>query len=159
MGVAGSGKTTIGKLLAERLGWQFFDADDYHPAANVAKMAQGIPLQDADRWPWLKALAGLLEGCLAEGRGAVLACSALKRAYRERLRVDAGRVRFVYLKGDHALLWQRLQQRQGHYMRAEMLRSQFAALEEPEDAWVVDAAQPEEEIVKEIAGLAAAFKE
>ena len=150
MGVAGSGKTTIGKLLAERLGWQFFDADDYHPAANVAKMAQGIPLQDADRWPWLRVLAGLVEGCLAEGRGAVLACSALKRAYRERLQVDAGRVRFVYLKGDHALLWQRLQQRQGHYMRAEMLRSQFAALEEPEDAWVVDAAQPEEEIVQDI---------
>src|SRR5919206_643957 len=97
MGVAGSGKTTIGRLLADDLGWKFYDADDFHPPANVEKMARGVPLEDADRLPWLEALRDLIRGCLERGEGAVLACSALKESYREYLLVDE-RVKLVYLK-------------------------------------------------------------
>lgn len=138
MGVAGSGKTTIGRLLAARLGWPFYDADDYHPPANIAKMSAGQPLDDADRAGWLAALAGLIAGGLAHGERGVLACSALKRAYRAALRVDEQRVRFVYLRGDFGAIQARLLAREGHFMPAALLRSQFEALEEPVDAINVD---------------------
>jgi gluconokinase len=149
MGVAGSGKTTVGTLLARELGWRFYDADDFHPRANVEKMARGVPLDDADRLPWLEVLRGLIGGCLERGEGAVLACSALKESYREHLLVD-DRVKLVYLKGDFALIQERLEGRRGHYMKPGMLGSQFAALEEPGQALQVDVASPPEEIVKTI---------
>jgi gluconokinase len=150
MGVAGSGKTTVGKGLADDLGWAFYDADDFHPPENVAKMAQGIALTDADRMPWLEALAALSRDVLAAGQSAVIACSALKRAYREVLRVDAIQVRFVYLKGDYALFLNRLRQREDHFMKPDMLRSQFDTLEAPRDALTVDADQTPEVITQNI---------
>ena len=149
MGVSGSGKTTIGSILAQQLGWIFTDADDYHPAANVEKMRNGIPLTDADRAPWLDALRSLLADWINRGTSAVLACSALKQAYREKLRVDQ-QVRVVYLKASSELLAQRLLERRGHYMKKEMLESQLATLEQPEDAVSVDASRTPEEIAQEI---------
>jgi gluconokinase len=127
MGVSGSGKTTLGKLLAERLGWRFIDADDHHPAANVAKMAAGVPLEDADRWPWLDFLHQLL----LKERNAVLACSALKEAYRQRLLDGIAEARIVYLRGGKALIAERLAARKHRYMPASLLDSQYAALEAP----------------------------
>ncbi len=141
MGVCGCGKTTIGRGVAEALGWSFLDADDFHPPANVAKMASGIPLTDEDRWPWLDRLRDELAAVNRRGEHAVLACSALKRAYRARL-AAAGDVRFVYLKGDRETIAGRLGSREGHYMPASLLDSQLAALEEPDDALVVNAALP-----------------
>ena len=149
MGVSGSGKTTVGQLLASELEWEFADGDDYHPAANVEKMRNGIPLTDADRAPWLETLRALINGWIAAGKNAVLACSALKRAYRESLRV-APEVQVVYLKGTPELLRQRLRGRVGHFMTERMLESQLAALEEPEDAVVVEVDRTSEEIVAEI---------
>ena len=137
MGVSGSGKSTVGAALAASLGWRFLDADDFHPPANVAKMAAGTPLADDDRWPWLDRLAAELTGILGRGEGAVLACSALKEAYRERL-ARAGDVRFVYLEGDQATIAQRLASRQHQYMPATLLASQFAALQPPTQAIAVD---------------------
>jgi gluconokinase len=141
MGVCGCGKTTIGEALADALGWPFFDADQFHPPANVAKMSAGHPLDDNDRWPWLDRIADELRGVLARGGNAVLACSALKEAYRARLK-RAGDVRIVYLKGDVATIAARLAVRKHEYMPATLLPSQFAALEEPTDALVVDIRQP-----------------
>lgn len=149
MGVAGSGKSTISTLLAQQLGWEFADADVYHPAANVEKMRNGIPLTDADRAPWLDALHSVIIDWIKQGTSAVLACSALKHAYRDKLRVDP-QVRVVYLKGSVELLARRLLERPGHYMKKEMLESQLATLEEPEDAVVVNATRTPEEIVQEI---------
>ena len=140
MGVCGSGKTTVGEVLAQELAWPFFDADDFHPEANVAKMASGQPLTDADRWPWLDGLAEEMQRLLARGGHAVLACSALKEVYRSRLQ-RAGDVRIVYLKGDQATIGARLAERHHKYMPASLLPSQFAALEEPADALVVDIRQ------------------
>ena len=137
MGVCGCGKTTIGEALAAELGWPFLDADQFHPDANVAKMAAGIPLDDADRWPWLDRIAAELRMILAGGGHAVLACSALKEAYRARIRA-AGDVRFVHLAGDFDTIAARLASRQHRYMPASLLSSQFAALEPPRDALVVD---------------------
>ncbi|MFO1324103.1 MAG: gluconokinase [Burkholderiales bacterium] len=137
MGVCGCGKTTVGRALADALGWPFFDADGFHPPANVAKMAAGQALDDDDRWPWLDRIADELRGVLARGGNAVLACSALKQAYRARLQ-RAGDVRIVYLKGDPATIAARLAVRKHEYMPASLLPSQFAALEEPTDALVVD---------------------
>src|SRR5258708_9853272 len=137
MGVAGTGKTTVGQLLGSELGWEFADGDDYHPAANVEKMRNGVPLSDADRGPWLEMLRGLIAGWIGAGKNAVLACSALKRAYRERLLVGP-EVQVVYLRGTPQLLTQRLRARAGHFMTERMLESQLAALEEPEDAVVID---------------------
>ncbi len=148
MGVSGCGKTTVGRALGEALGWDFFDGDDFHPPANKAKMSQGLPLNDEDRAGWLAALADLIRQRLAAGQPAVLACSALKETYRDVLRVDPRAVQFVYLKGDYDLIWERMQRRQGHYMKASMLASQFATLEEPHDAWEVDIRLPPEEMVR-----------
>ena len=148
MGVSGVGKTTIGRLVAERLGWRFIDADDHHPAANVAKMAAGIPLEDADRWPWLDALNQLLR----KEKSAVLACSALKESYRKRLLAGIAETRIVFLDGSKALIASRLAARKHRYMPASLLDSQFAALEPPVDAIRVDVAQPVEASVAAILG-------
>jgi gluconokinase len=129
-GVSGAGKTTIGKLLAERLGWKFYESDDFHPRANIEKMHRGRPLTDEDRHPWLERLREQITRSLAAREDAVLACSALKRAYRERLRVSDD-VRFVFLRGNYALIGQQLSRRRGHFMNPALLKSQFADLEEP----------------------------
>jgi len=132
MGVSGCGKTTVGEALAAHLSCPFYDGDDFHPPQNVAKMAGGIPLNDADRAPWLAILAALIQEHLDRGETAVLASSALKKRYRDQLRVN-DQVQFIYLDGDFDLIWGRMQDRQDHYMRAEMLQSQFEALEEPDE--------------------------
>lgn len=134
MGVSGSGKTTVGRALAQRLGCPFYDADDFHPSANVAKMAAGTPLNDDDRRPWLARLQQLLAAHLAAGETAVLACSALKQSYREQLRAGNAALRFIYLHGDMNTIRRRLQARENHYMAAEMLPGQFDTLEEPSPA-------------------------
>ena len=131
MGVSGSGKTTVAALLAGRLHWDFEDADDLHPAANVAKMHAGIPLTDEERWPWLRAVAGWIDASRAAGRHGVVACSALKRSYRDIIIGGRPDVRLVYLKGDRQLITGRLACRHGHFMPAGLLASQFEALEEP----------------------------
>jgi gluconokinase len=141
MGVSGSGKSSVGRALAEALGWPFFDGDDFHPPENVAKMAAGVPLTDTDRWPWLDILAAKIAAVQADCGHAVLACSALRAAYRDRIAAGArspGEVRFVYLKGDRATIAARLASRQHRYMPATLLDSQFATLEEPADALAVD---------------------
>jgi gluconokinase len=150
MGVCGSGKTTVGQALARELGWRFLDADDFHPEANVAKMARGVALIDDDRWPWFDRVVAEMRRLSAMGQHAVVACSALKQAYRDRL-ASGGGVHVVYLKGDAATIEPRLTQRKGHFMPASLLPSQFAALEEPRGAIVVDIAQPIEAQVAEIA--------
>lgn len=132
MGVSGSGKTSIGEELAARLGSAFLEGDRLHPAANVEKMAKGIPLTDDDRWPWLNAIGAEIGRHLAMGEGLVLSCSALKRAYRDRLRAAAGgRLAFVYLDGSRALLGRRMGAREGHFMPLSLLDSQLATLEVP----------------------------
>jgi gluconokinase len=142
MGVSGSGKSTVGRALAEKLGWDFFDADDFHPPENIAKMAAGIPLNDSDRTPWLAALSDQLFATLKAGRHPVLACSALKESYRERLLEGKDGVEVIYLKGSYDLLQARMASRQGHFMKPEMLKSQFATLEEPQNALVLDVSMP-----------------
>jgi gluconokinase len=152
MGVAGSGKTTVGESLAQRLGWNFYDADAFHPDENIAKMASGTPLDDADRTPWLAALHALISTSLKENRPGVLACSALKESYRQQLLAGNEEVRFVYLKGSFDLIWSRISQRKDHYMKPQMLRSQFDALEEPRNALIFDVSLSVEEIVERVAG-------
>ncbi len=142
MGVSGSGKSTVGKALAEKLGWDFFDADDFHPQANIAKMAAGIPLDDSDRTPWLAALSDQLFATLKAGRHSVLACSALKESYRKQLLNGKEGVEIIYLKGSYDLLLERMSMREGHFMKPEMLKSQFATLEEPQNALVLDISMP-----------------
>ena len=149
MGVSGAGKTTVGQLLASELRWEFADADDYHSVINIEKMREGIPLTDADRVSWLETLRALITTWIADGKNAVLACSALKRVYREELRI-ASEVQFVYLKGTPQVLHQRLHDRRGHYMTEQMLESQLATLEEPEQAVTIDGHSSTAEIVKEI---------
>lgn len=146
MGVTGSGKTTIGLKLAESLGWKYFDADDFHSPANVAKMKSGVPLNDDDRKPWLESLQRLVQGNLTNEQSAVLACSALKQSYREILLIDE-RVKLVHLKGDFDLIKARLTARSNHYMNPALLESQFQTLEEPEGALCVDIQSAPDEIV------------
>lgn len=150
MGVAGSGKTTVGEKLAAALGWSFRDADDFHPPENVAKMSAGIPLNDHDRAPWLAAIRAHIDACLARGEGSVVTCSALKAAYRRVLVADPARVKLVHLTGDFALLAARIGSRQGHFMKPAMLHSQLAALEPPPDALSVDITPPPDDIVAHI---------
>jgi gluconokinase len=149
MGVVGAGKTTIGRLLAQYPGWQFADADDFHPPSNVEKIRRGVALTDADRQPWLASIRAAIERWISEKSNVVLACSALKRTYRREL--EAGpEVRFVYLKGSPDLIADRLRSRQGHFAGAPILASQFADLEEPEAAVTVEIASTPEQIVAEI---------
>jgi gluconokinase len=149
MGVVGSGKTTIGQLLAQRLGWEFADADDFHPAANIEKIRHGIPLGDEDRQPWLDRLRKAILDWIDHGHNVVLACSALKRSYRKKL--DAGpEVKFVYLKGNAALIAERLRLRHGHFAGEQILASQFADLEEPDGALAVDIAATPAQIVNKV---------
>lgn len=151
MGVAGSGKTTVGQALAEALGATFLDADDFHPPANIEKMAQGIPLTDADRQPWLDAIHAALFACDRRGQPTVLACSALKADYRSRLsagRTDA--IRWVYLNVDRETLLARMTGRTTHFMPPALLDSQLQTLEEPADAITVDAKQPVADIVASV---------
>jgi gluconokinase len=149
MGPAGAGKTTIGELLAAQLHWDFADADNFHPPANIAKMSHGIPLQDEDRIPWLHSLRDAILKWDAQGKNVMLACSALKRSYRELLVINSN-VKLVYLKGSFELFRERLRARKGHYAGEQILAGQFADLEEPEDALIIDSAQPPEQIVSEI---------
>ena len=142
MGVTGSGKTTVGKLLAARMNCSFFDADDFHPPTNVEKMRSGQPLDDADRLPWLEKLAELIDDELHAGRSLVLACSALRRIYRDVLVSSVGQVLFLYLKIGPGTAGARLKARAGHYMPASLVPSQFEALEEPEHAIVIDGELP-----------------
>lgn len=138
MGVAGSGKTTIGKLLAERLGWPFRDADDFHSPQNLDKMRRGIALDDGDRRPWLEAIRASIIKSLSSNENAIYACSALKRGYRQILSPDPNRVKFVYLKGSSTLIGDRLAKRTGHFFDPALLPAQFKDLQEPTDALGVD---------------------
>ena len=149
MGPTGAGKTTVGTLLARRLEWKFADADDFHSTANKDKMSKGISLTDADRAPWLAALRAKIEDWIASGQNGVLACSALKQAYRDELSVTAD-VKWVYLKGSYDEIASRLAARSGHYAKADLLASQFGALEEPTNAVVVDVSKTPGEIAREI---------
>ena len=147
MGPMGCGKTAIGRMLAEKLGWPFYDADDFHPEENVEKMRAGIALTDEDRRTWLEALHEKIQGWLERGVDTILACSALKQAYREALGVNQSTVRTVYLKGSYELIRQRLEGRNHPYMDKNLLRSQFNTLEEPTDGWWVDISPSPEAIV------------
>jgi len=151
-GVSGAGKTTVGKLLARELGWRLIEADDFHPAANIEKMRSGHPLTDDDRWPWLERLRDQIRQSLAAGENAVLACSALKRAYRDRLQASE-HVKFVFLRGDYALVEKQLHSRRGHFMNPDLLQSQFDDLEEPEPdehVLTIEVGHTPEEIVDRI---------
>jgi gluconokinase len=151
-GVSGAGKTTVGKLLARELGWRFIEADDFHPAVNIEKMRSGQPLTDEDRRPWVEQLRAQIERTLAAGENTVLACSALKRAYRDRLRVS-DQVKFVFLHGDYVLIEKQLRSRRGHFMNPALLQSQFDDLEEPqpdENALTIELGQTPQEIIAEI---------
>ncbi len=149
MGVSGSGKTTVGRVLARRLACAFLDADDFHSPASVEKMRRGEPLSDADRVPWLDALAAALRGHLEGGESVVLACSALKASYRDVLRID-DRVRFAFLQADAPLLEKRLAGRSGHYFAPGLLQSQLETLEPPEDALVLDASRTPDELARDV---------
>jgi gluconokinase len=149
MGVSGSGKTTIGRLLAQDLGWEFYDGDDYHPPNNIAKMARGEALTDEDRQSWLRSLQDLILERIKQGKQAVIACSALKESYRSKLSVNHI-VQFVYLMGSFNLIKERLEHRQRHFMTSDLLASQFAALEEPLDVLTIDISAKPEEIVSAI---------
>ena len=149
MGTTGAGKTTIGTLLAAQLNWQFADADTFHPLANIDKMSHGIPLNDADRAPWLEAMRKAILEWIAAGKNVVLACSALKRDYRNELR-PSPKVKIIYLKGTYALFAERIRHRHGHFAGEGILAGQFADLEEPDDAITVDAALLPQQIVAEI---------
>ncbi|MBW4517672.1 MAG: gluconokinase [Timaviella obliquedivisa GSE-PSE-MK23-08B] len=150
IGVSGSGKTTIGRGLALELNWKFKDADDFHSDANIEKMRQGISLNDDDRRPWLQALRRAIDEALQTNANLILACSALKAAYRQVLGEPSEQVKFVYLKGSFELIEQRLTQRQGHYMKANLLRTQFDALEEPPNAIAVEIDQSPSAIAQQI---------
>lgn len=150
MGVAGCGKTTVGRQLAADLGWSFADADDFHPPANVAKMSAGLPLDDADRVPWLAAIRAYIEARQTRGESAVITCSALKERYRQAIVTDLSYVKLVHLHGSRELLWERISGRQNHFMKPAMLDSQLAALEPPAGALTVDITPPPAEVAATI---------
>ena len=150
MGVSGSGKTTIGRLLAGELGWIFYDGDDFHPEANIEKMKRGIALSDNDREPWLAALQQLILNLIRNNQSAIIACSALKKSYRDILVKDKENVVFVYLKGNYDLIHKRLLERKGHFFDKKLLESQFETLEEPEGVLTIDTAQEPIVIVNKI---------
>lgn len=149
MGVSGSGKSTIGQLLSQKLGWPFYDGDDFHPRENIAKMRQGIPLTDEDRRSWLSTLRSLIE----QNQNAIIACSSLKESYRDYLEGERTDIVWIYLKGSYEEILERMQHRQGHFMQPQMLRSQFATLEEPKNALVIDISLLPEEIIDRIVNL------
>lgn len=153
MGVAGAGKTYVGRALAQELRWPFFDADDFHSPENVAKMRSGVPLDESDRAAWLDELSGMIENLSARGEHAVIACSGLRADYRRRLDRAGDKVVFVYLKGTFELIEERLKARANHFFGHELLRSQFDALEEPEDAIVVDAGKAVDAITRDLTTL------
>lgn len=150
MGVSGSGKSTIGQLLADSLHWEFADADAFHSPENIEKMRHGIPLNDLDRMPWLLAMQAAIQQWLQDKKNVVLACSALKASYRQILVLDEERVKLIYLKGSFELIQKRLHMRHGHFMSEELLKSQFDALEEPFGAITVDVSDPPEVVVHNI---------
>ena len=152
IGVSGCGKTTIGIELSKRVGYSFWDGDDFHPEANIKKMSGGVPLTEADRTSWLNTLRRKIEQCLDNSENLVLACSALSRQSRDILRGNNKDVRFVYLQGSKELIRQRLKDRKGHFMRSDMLDSQFDVLQEPDAAIVVCITQSPQEIVAQICG-------
>lgn len=152
MGVSGCGKSSVGKALAKTLNCDFYDGDDFHPPENIAKMSAGNPLNDTDRQPWLERLHQLAMEKLAGGETAVIACSSLKKSYRQLLKAGNENIKFIYLKGTFDLIWQRMLERENHYMKAEMLHSQFATLEEPtaDEAFTVEISADVETITKQI---------
>jgi gluconokinase len=150
IGVAGAGKTTIGKLLAQRLGWKFYDADDFHPPKNIRKIKEGIPLTDSDRWPWLESILRFMD---ERDEQMVFACSALKQSYRDLLRKSRVHIEFIYLKGTKDVILHRIEDRKGHFARADILDSQFEDLEEPEHALTEQVTENPETIVTDIIKL------
>lgn len=150
IGVSGSGKSTVGRLLSKDLGWRFFEGDDFHPKANIGKMARGLPLTDEDRRPWLEALRRLIDELISSGESAVLTCSALKQSYRDQLAGGRQEVVFIYLQGSFGLIRDRLARRQDHFVPPSLLSSQFQLLEEPLHAVTVDIAADPRSIVAEI---------
>lgn len=150
MGPMGSGKTTIGELLSAELGWKLYDADDYHPVENKKKMADGIPLDDNDRAPWLRILKTIIDDSLAGGQNMILACSALKEKYRDLLGVDQKQVFSLFLKGSRELLMERIEARSHEYMNKDLLTSQLATLEEPDTGFIVDISGTPEQVVDRI---------
>jgi gluconokinase len=150
MGISGSGKTSVSKSLARHLGWDYYDADDFHPPENVAKMTNGNPLDDSDRAPWLASLHKLISSALKADQPGVLACSALKEHYRQKLLEGNDGVQLVYLKGSYDLIWSRMEQRSDHYMKPHMLKSQFDTLEEPANALTLDISMSVTDIVEKI---------
>lgn len=155
MGVAGSGKTTLGKRAAAALGWPYFEADDFHSDANKAKMANGTPLNDEDRAPWLAAIRAKMNATIDSGHSAVFTCSALKEKYRQVLAGDAKHpVTIVFLNGDYQTILERVSRRQGHFMKADLVKSQFEALEHPKDALELDIREaPDALLAKILAAL------
>lgn len=150
MGVSGSGKSTVGEMLAQRLGCAFHDADEFHSAANKAKMHAGIALTDEDRWPWLAAMRAAIDTARAEGRTHVFTCSALRQVYRDRLTPPDGGVTFVYMKGDASVIGARLSARTDHFFNPALLQSQLDTLEEPQGALVLDIRQTPQALVQAI---------
>lgn len=149
MGVSGSGKTTVGKLLAQNLGWKYLEGDDFHSAENIKKMSNGISLTDEDRMPWLARIKNEIDYYFENGSDVVLACSALQENYRTYLAAGISTIRFLYLKGESAVIRERMKSRGDHYMKSEMLNSQFSSLEEPTDAIVADITRAPQDIVSQ----------
>lgn len=150
IGVSGAGKSTIGKLLADDLGWNFYEGDDYHPRSNVIKMERGIPLSDDDRWPWLRRIRRIINDLISTGQNGVIATSALKQAYRDELLGSEDDVNLVYLKGEYGLILSRLEERKDHFMKGGLLESQFQTLEEPIGAVTLDVTSDPVVIVGEV---------